>query len=183
MLEPVKPLTTPTPSFCAARAVFFISSAARCVDAGRIAVAPDVRRQDGLVPLVDVVQHRLADQVVADGEHLQVVLFQQLALLGAVVVLGQGLVDLEVVAPAGQLQAVVAEFVAFPGQFGHGQVGPLAGEQRYRSSHVSLLELVMKAGIFPQAVGFRKWGGTMHEVKEFLKHPLRGTILWNTNLH
>ena len=29
MLEPVKPLTTPTPNFCAARAVFFISSAAR----------------------------------------------------------------------------------------------------------------------------------------------------------
>ena len=29
MLEPVKPFTTPTPSCCAARAVFFISSAAR----------------------------------------------------------------------------------------------------------------------------------------------------------
>ena len=51
MLEPVKPLTTPTPSFWAARAVFFSSSAARLVDAGRVAVAPDVRRQDRLVPL------------------------------------------------------------------------------------------------------------------------------------
>ncbi len=29
MLEPVKPLTTSTPNFWAARAVFFISSAAR----------------------------------------------------------------------------------------------------------------------------------------------------------
>ena len=75
------------------------------VDLGRVAVAPNVRRQDRLVPRVDVVQHRLADQVVADGEHLQVVLFQQFAFLGAVVVLVEGLIDLEVVAPAGQFRA------------------------------------------------------------------------------
>ena len=37
---------TSTPSFCAARAVSFISSAARQFDALRLAVAPDVRRQD-----------------------------------------------------------------------------------------------------------------------------------------
>ena len=43
------------------------------VDAGRIAVAPDVRRQNRLVPLVDRVQHGLADQVIADREDLQVV--------------------------------------------------------------------------------------------------------------
>ena len=139
MLEPVKPLTTPTPSFCAARAVSFSSSAARALTSGRVAVAPDVRRQDHLVPGVDVVQHRLADQVAADGEHLEVVLFQQFAFLAAVVVLVEGLIDLEMVAPAGQFQPIVSEAAAFASQFGQGQVRPLAGEHRDRSSHVGKL--------------------------------------------
>ena len=106
------------------------------IDLRRLAVAPYVRRQNRLVTLVDVVQHRLADQVVADGEHLEVVLFQQFAFLGAVVVLVEGLIDLEVIAPAGQFQPVVSEAAAFSSQFGQGQVGPLARKYRDRSSHV-----------------------------------------------
>ncbi len=109
------------------------------VDAGRIAVAPHGRRQDRLVPLVDQVQHGLAHQVVADGEDLHVVLFQHFPLVGTIVVVGQGLVDLEVVAPAGQLQPVVAELAELLGQGFQGQVGPLAGEHGDRSSHRVLL--------------------------------------------
>ena len=121
MLEPVKPLTTPTPSFCAARAVFLHFFGGPGVDAGRIAVAPDVRRQDGLVPRVDLVQHGLADQVGADGVQLQVVALQQVASAGAIAVVGQRLVDLEMVAPAGQLEAVVAELAGFAARSSSGR--------------------------------------------------------------
>ena len=86
------------------------------VDAGRIAVAPHVRRQDRLVPLVDRVEHGLADQVRADGVDLQVVALQQVAAAGAIAVVGQRLVDFEMVAPAGQLQALIAELAGLAGQ-------------------------------------------------------------------
>ena len=79
MLEPVKPLTTSTPSFCAARAVFFSSSAARAFDARPGRRRPRRGRQDRLVPVVDPIEHGLADQVGADGVDLQLVAFQQVA--------------------------------------------------------------------------------------------------------
>ena len=63
MLEPVKPLTTPTPSFCAARAVFFISSAARLFTPSGL---PSPQTCGGRIALCRssmVSQHRLADQV------------------------------------------------------------------------------------------------------------------------
>ena len=85
------------------------------VHAGRLAVAPDVVGQDRLVPLVDDVQHRLADQVGADRMALQVVLFEQFAFLGAVVGVFERLVDFEMIAPAGQFEAVVAEILALCG--------------------------------------------------------------------
>ena len=74
-----------------------------------LAVAPDAGRQDALVPLVDrVVADRLADQVVGDGVDVQVVLRQRLQLPVHIGLVGHRLVDLEVVAPAGDLEAVVA---------------------------------------------------------------------------
>jgi hypothetical protein len=42
----------------------------------------------------------------------------------------KGLVDLEVVAPAGELEAVEAPATCLLGQLFQRQVGPLAGEQR-----------------------------------------------------
>ena len=63
MLEPVKPLTTLDAQLLRGPGRVLQLVGRPLVDAGRVAVAPDVRRQDGLVPLVDVVQHGLADQV------------------------------------------------------------------------------------------------------------------------
>jgi len=97
------------------------------------------------VALVDPVQHGLADQVAADGEHLHVVLFQQLALGSAVLVVGHGLVDLEVIAPAGQLEAVESEAAALGGQSVQTQIGPLARKHGHRSRHRRLL-LARKQG-------------------------------------
>ena len=60
MLEPVKPLTTSMPSLLGGPGGVLHLLGRPGVDARRVAVAPDVRRQDRLVPGVDVVQHRLA---------------------------------------------------------------------------------------------------------------------------
>lgn len=98
------------------------------------AVAPDLWGEDGLVPLVDQVADRLAHQVVADGPDLEAVLGQDIVAALAVAVLFKGLVHLEVVAPAGQFQAVVPPFAGHLGQLLQGQVGPLAGKECHRSS-------------------------------------------------
>ena len=66
-----------------------------------IAVAPNARRQDALVALVDRVAHALTDQVGADRRAAQAVLLQQVPLGADVGVILECLVDLEVIAPAG----------------------------------------------------------------------------------
>ena len=58
--------------------------------------------------LVDRVADALTDQVAADGKALQVVLVQDIPAALDIAVLAESLVHLEVVAPAGQLQAVEA---------------------------------------------------------------------------
>ena len=109
----------------------------------RVAVAPDVRGQDRLVPRVDrVVADGLALEVVGDRVDLEAVLLEQVQLaLDVGVVLGR-LPRVEVVAPAGDLQAVVAPLGRQAGDLLEGQVGPLAGEQRDRSCHRFPLSLV-----------------------------------------
>src|SRR5690606_13566448 len=105
-------------------------------DAFGLAVAPDAGGQDALVALVDgVVADGLADQVVGDRPHAAVVLGQGLLLAFDVGVVRDGLVDLEVIAPAGDLQAVVAPFGRQPADLLERQVRPLPGEQRDRSRH------------------------------------------------
>ena len=76
MLEPVKPLTTPTPNCWAARAVFFISSAARRLTPAGL---PSPHTCGGRIDLCRssiAIAHRLAHQVCADGVALQVVAIQ-----------------------------------------------------------------------------------------------------------
>src|SRR3954469_8536771 len=100
-------MTTSTPRLRAARAVSFISSAARCrTPSGspspqtRALTMPRCRSSIGSS------QTALTVEVVGDGPDLQAVLVQHLkALLHVGVVVG-GLLDIEVVAPAGDLQAV-----------------------------------------------------------------------------
>ena len=57
---PVKPLTTSTPNFLAARAEFFISSIGALINAVGIPISPNVVRQNGLMTLINAVTHRLA---------------------------------------------------------------------------------------------------------------------------
>ena len=134
--EPVKPTTVRTPSFAAARAVSFISLAARWRTPSGLP-SPQIRGgQDALMAFVDrMVADRLPDQVVGDGVDRQVVLGEHLPLLVHIGVIGERPVDLEVVAPARDLQTVVAPLGREATHLLERQVSPLAGEQSDRSCH------------------------------------------------
>jgi hypothetical protein len=101
----------------------------------RVAVSPHVGLQDGLVPLVDAVAHRLSHQVIADRPHVESVGLEQLPPGHAVVGVLGGPADVEVVPPAGQLQPVVPPGRRLLGEEGEGQVRPLTGEERHDSRH------------------------------------------------
>ncbi|MCW2583690.1 MAG: hypothetical protein JWQ53_2480 [Klenkia sp.] len=109
-------------------------------DALGVAVPPHPRVDHVAVPLVDrVVADRLAVEVVADREHRQPVLLEQVLPPAQVGLVLGGPDDVEVVAPAGDLQAVVAPARGQPADLGEGQVGPLAGEQGDGAGHQELL--------------------------------------------
>src|SRR6266545_49945 len=74
------------------------------LDAPRLAVPPDLRWEDCLVPRVDRVAHSLADEVRAEREAVQMVALEHLLDRADVLGLGEGAVDLEMVAPAGELE-------------------------------------------------------------------------------
>lgn len=106
-----------------------------------ITVTVDVVGQDLRVALVDVVTHRLADQVAGNGEALHAVFVQQLTF--GLAVGGVGFVDFEVVAPAAEFDTVIAEGLGFFDDGFAGKVGPLAGEEGDGSCHGSVgLEFV-----------------------------------------
>ena len=94
-----------------------------------------MRREDRLVAFVDRVAHRLADEMVGDGVHGEFVPFEQIAFGGAVAAVFQSLGHIEVVAPAGQLQAGVAKLAGLAGQILKRHIGPLAGEERDGAGH------------------------------------------------
>jgi len=77
----------------------------------------------------------LAHEVRADGEGVQAVVAEQLPLVGAVARLLERAVAVEVVAPAGELEALIAHFFGHGGQFREREIGPLAGEQGDGSWH------------------------------------------------
>ncbi len=109
-------------------------------DALGVTVAPHPRVDHVVVPLVDrVVAHGLAVEVVGDGEDRQAVLLEQVLLAAQVGVVLGGADDVEVVTPAGDLQAVVAPPRGQGTDLGEGQVGPLAGEQGDGAGHQELL--------------------------------------------
>src|SRR5207248_6015091 len=100
-----------------------------------IAVPVDLRRQDRAVPLVDPVADGLPDEMCADRPDVQAVPLEQGAPIPGVAGIGDCLINLEVVAPAGQLEPVEAPARAARGQLVEGEVGPLAGEQRDGTRH------------------------------------------------
>ncbi len=135
--EPMKPLTTPQPRALAARAAAFISSTAQAwilsglpltsagtkassrSSAGRRRTGrPGARRWPSTSsPYFFRISRRSATYSGSRG----------------------GPADIQVVAPAGDLQPVIAPGGRFFADGLERQVGPLAGKQRDRSSHIRLL--------------------------------------------
>ena len=74
----------------------------------RVAVAPDLGGKDRMVPLVDSVADRLPHEMGAERPHTETVAIEQPAEAGDVAVVGECLVDVEVIAPAGELEALIA---------------------------------------------------------------------------
>jgi hypothetical protein len=104
-------------------------------DAFGLTIAPDVRRQDQLVALVDQVADGLADQVRGNGEGAQAVRLEDIpAALAVALVLGR-LVHFEMIAPAGEFDAVIAEALGLLADIIESQVGPLPGEKCDWTSH------------------------------------------------
>ena len=127
--EPVKPLTTLTPSLCGRSGRVHHLLGGPLPDSLGLAVAPDVVGQNQLVPLIDQVANRLPDQVVGDCPDFQPILAQKVVASLAVVLVGERLLDIEVIAPAGQFDALVTPFAGLLADDFEGQVGPLAGEK------------------------------------------------------
>ena len=86
------------------------------VNTVRIAVTEHLGRQNRPVALVDAVADRLADEVRADRPHVQTVPLEERTLLLGVPAVGDRLVDLEVVAPARELETVEAPAGTASGQ-------------------------------------------------------------------
>ena len=104
-----------------------------------LSVAPHLRRQHAFMTAVDRVADRLAHEVVADRPAVEAVALEDLAPAGAVGRIGQRLRDVEMIPPAGQLEAIELPLTALGGQLLEREVGPLAGEQRDGSCHPFLL--------------------------------------------
>ena len=79
----------------------------------------------------------LADKVVADGPAVELMLGELVFFGLDVVLLVERLAHVEVVAPAGEFEAVVAPLADHFAEFLEGEVGPLAGEQGDRPRHRS----------------------------------------------
>ena len=138
MLLPVNPLTILTPNSAAARAVFSISRAALSRTPSG---SPSPQTGGGRMAWCRssmLSADRLAHEVIADGVALESVPVQRVPVIPAVGILFQRPMDLEVISPAGQLQAVVAELLGLAAHGVEIQIGPLPRKQSDRSSHNTL---------------------------------------------
>ena len=100
-----------------------------------LAVPPHFGGQNRPMPLIDRIADTLTDEVRADRMDLQPVPLEDVAPRVDVPRIGKRLVDLEMIAPAGQLEAVEAPRTRFRSELLDRQVGPLAGEERNRPRH------------------------------------------------
>ena len=134
--EPVKPVTVVTPSLAAARAVSLSFSAARCRTPSG---SPSPHTSGGTTPWW---RASIGSQTAWPTRWLPIAqTFRPLRSSSsrrpaAVAVVGERGVDVEVVAPAGELEAVEAPGAGLLGELGERQVGPLAGEQSDGSCHM-----------------------------------------------
>src|SRR5208282_1900425 len=101
-----------------------------------VSIFPDLRRQNRLVPFIDIVADSLSDQVVGDGERGQPIVRQKLPAIFAIILgFGRG-IHIEVIAPAGEFEPVKPHALRQRSKVFQWEIGPLAGEQGDWSSHI-----------------------------------------------
>ena len=100
-----------------------------------VAVAPELGGEDRTVALVDRVADALADEMCRDRKALEAMTVEDLPARIGVAGVGERLADVEVVAPASELEPVEAPAGSLLGELLERQVGPLAGEKRDRACH------------------------------------------------
>src|SRR5262249_11204250 len=91
-------------------------------------VAPDVIGKDALVARLDPIADRLADTMIAQDRRRQIVPPEQVELLWTIVRVAEGALHLEMIAPASQVEPLIAPFAGFLGQLIKGQIRPLTGK-------------------------------------------------------
>ncbi|MBZ0298295.1 MAG: hypothetical protein K8J31_01060 [Anaerolineae bacterium] len=112
------------------------SSSAEPAYALRITIALDALWEDVTVTLVNrMITDALSNQVGADRKALQVVFLQNIFSASVIAVALQGLVDLEMIAPTGQFQAILAKTGCFFCQHWQGKVSPLPCKKCDRPCH------------------------------------------------
>jgi hypothetical protein len=115
---------------------------------------------------VDVVTDRLADQVSANRVALQIVARQHLSFSAAISIVGNRLVDFEMVAPTGQFDTVVSEIGHHAAEVVNRKIGPLASKECDWTRHdysLQRCELNWTAGHFRgvsdlKQADYRDWG-------------------------
>ena len=104
-------------------------------DALGITIAPDCGADEILVAAVDRVTDALTDEVVGDRPAAQAVFREQIVARLAVTGVAEGLANVEMIAPAGELEAIVAPFADALGEGRYREIGPLAGEEGEGTGH------------------------------------------------
>jgi hypothetical protein len=97
-------------------------------DSFGVAVAVDCGREDCGVAFVDGIANCLTDEVIGYREAREIVFLEKLPTSLHVAVFIEGFLDIEMVAPTGEFNAIVAHVFDFGEKFGKRKVGPLAGE-------------------------------------------------------
>ena len=100
-----------------------------------LSITVDLLGKDRRVALVDIVTDRLPDKMVRDCIRTQAMFLEDLPAPGAVAIIAEGLTDLEVVSPAGELDPIVAELLGLLAHCLKGQVSPLSCKKSYLAWH------------------------------------------------
>ena len=100
-----------------------------------ITISPDHWGENGLVTLIDEIADRLTNQMIGDSKCGEAGISQNAPTLLTVVGRFGSLVDVKMVAPTGELQSVEAHLFGKRRKFRERKIGPLAGEESYRSGH------------------------------------------------
>src|SRR5690606_37227307 len=118
----------------------------------RLAVTPDPLGQDRLVARVDrIVTHRLPPEMVGDRPHAEPVPVQDVQSGPEIRLVLHRAPDVVMIAPAGDLQPVVAPLRRELRDLLEGQVRPLPGEQGDRSCHHATSHVVPAVSAFVPA--------------------------------